>query len=126
MVSNTGNANATNVVVNDQIPAGTTFIANSGTGGSSFSVNGGVASWTINSLPVGVSATLGFEVVVNDPLAVPAADIVNTAQVVSSAETGTLSPPVASNTVSNPTVGIKITQVRQPWGWSGGQVWWDN
>lgn len=114
VVINNGNANATSVVVNDQIPAGTTFIAGSATGGTSFSFSGGVASWMIDSLPVGVTETLGFSVVVNNPLPTPPVDIVNTAEVVGSTETGPLSDPGRSNTVTNPTVGIKITKSDNP------------
>ena len=113
VVSNVGNANATNVIVNDAVPAGTTFIGGSNIGGDSFSVNGTTLTWTIASLPVNSNVTLGFAVGVN-PLAAPPTDIVNTAQVTSSTQTGTLAPPVTSNTVRNPTAGLTITKTNNP------------
>src|SRR5207245_777900 len=63
--SNTGNANATNTVISDTVPANTTFV--SATGGGTLA--GGVVTWNIGALNAGVSGSVQMVVKVNSPLA---------------------------------------------------------
>lgn len=70
VVTNAGPDVATNVTVNDTVPAGFTYVGASIAGGDTSSdadpVGAGL-SWVINSIPVGSPATLTFEAVVNAP-----------------------------------------------------------
>jgi uncharacterized repeat protein (TIGR01451 family)/fimbrial isopeptide formation D2 family protein len=75
-VSNTGPNDAHNVVVNDTLPAGVTYVSDTGVGAYS----GGV--WTIPSIASGSSASLDIVVRVDSPNAVT-----NTATVASASET---------------------------------------
>jgi uncharacterized repeat protein (TIGR01451 family)/gliding motility-associated-like protein len=61
VVSNTGNAPATNVTVTDQLPSGTTFVA-TGNGGTHAS---GLVTWLLGSIAPGDSITLVLAVKVN-------------------------------------------------------------
>src|SRR5260221_8934046 len=63
--SNSGNANATGVVITDTIPANTAFV--SATGGGTLAA--GVVTWNIGGLAVGASSTVTLVVSVNSPLA---------------------------------------------------------
>ena len=59
---NTGGANATNVIIKDPVPAGTTFV--SATAGGTFSA--GVVTWNIGTINAGVTGqTVSFTVTVN-------------------------------------------------------------
>jgi uncharacterized repeat protein (TIGR01451 family) len=64
VVSNTGNANATGVVVTDTVPISTTFDSASGGGMS----DGSVVTWTVSALGAGNKSTLVFTVEVDSPL----------------------------------------------------------
>ncbi len=63
--SNTGNANATGVVISDTIPANTAFVSATG-GGTQLA---GVVTWNIGGLAAGASGTVTLVVSVNSPLA---------------------------------------------------------
>src|SRR5207244_7133118 len=63
--SNTGNANASGVVVTDTIPANTTFV--SATAGGTLAA--GVVTWNIGALNVGSSSSVQLMVQVASPLA---------------------------------------------------------
>src|SRR5207249_5671891 len=63
--SNTGNENASGVVVSDAVPANATFV--SATGGGSES--GGIVTWILGALNAGASSTAQLVVKVNSPLA---------------------------------------------------------
>jgi uncharacterized repeat protein (TIGR01451 family) len=56
--ANTGGATATNVIIHDTVPAGTTFV--SATGGGTFS--GGVVTWNIGDLAAGANGSVQFTV----------------------------------------------------------------
>ena len=60
-MGNTGNADATQVAVTDQLPAGIDFV--SATGGGSFDTNTRKVTWSIASLATG--ATQSFDLVVS-------------------------------------------------------------
>ncbi len=118
VITNTGNADATNVIVQDAIPTGTTYVVGTAVGGNNVTFNANRLSWTISSLPINTPTTLQFQVTVNSPLPVNnrgiPIDITNQASVLSSTETGTLNPPVVSNIVTNPTVGLLISKQSNP------------
>src|SRR5207247_2196679 len=63
--SNTGNANATGVVITDTIPANTSFV--SATGGGTLAA--GVVTWNIGALAAGTSTSVQLVVAVTSPLA---------------------------------------------------------
>jgi uncharacterized repeat protein (TIGR01451 family) len=56
--ANTGGATATNVIIHDTVPAGTTFV--SATGGGTFS--GGVVTWNVGDLAAGANGSVQFTV----------------------------------------------------------------
>src|SRR5262249_26180823 len=62
--SNTGNANATGVVIADTIPANTSFV--SATGGGT--LGAGVANWNIVGLSAAASSSVQLVVKTNSPL----------------------------------------------------------
>lgn len=62
--ANTGNATATNAVLADLLPAGTTFVSASG-GGSESS---GLVSWSLGDVPPGGGASVVLVASVNEPL----------------------------------------------------------
>jgi uncharacterized repeat protein (TIGR01451 family) len=64
VVSNTGNANATGVVVTDTIPISTTFASASG----DWTLGGGVVTWTISPLNAGGRLTATFVVTASEAL----------------------------------------------------------
>src|SRR6185295_9691840 len=63
--SNTGNANATGVVLTDTVPANTTFV--SATGGGTLS--GAVVTWSIGNLAAAATGSVQMVVRVASPLA---------------------------------------------------------
>ncbi len=96
VVSNTGNETASNVTVSDTIPAHTTYVPGSITGGDSRSDAGlPVLVWTIHSLPPNVPVYLTFAVTVNLPLT-DGLQIVNTGAV-----TSTQVPTPTTDTVTD-------------------------
>ena len=66
-VVNNGPSDATNVVINDTVLAGFTFVVNSMVGGDTQNQTAPSLVWTINSLPVGAAnaVTLTYQAVVN-------------------------------------------------------------
>jgi len=64
-VRNTGNVAATVVVVDDALPAGTTYVS---CGGTTCVLNGGVVTWTVGTLDPGASLELSLVVQVDDTL----------------------------------------------------------
>jgi uncharacterized repeat protein (TIGR01451 family)/fimbrial isopeptide formation D2 family protein len=65
-VANTGNQDATGVVVTDDLPTATTFV--SCTGPVDCAVAGQTVTWTLGDVPVGTTVELGLTVTVDDPL----------------------------------------------------------
>ena len=61
--SNTGNGNATNVVLTDIVPVRTTYVAGSATGGGTF--NNGILTWDLGTLAPDAAACVGFDATVN-------------------------------------------------------------
>jgi len=64
-VRNTGNVAATVVVVDDALPAGTTYVS---CGGATCVLNSGVVTWTVGTLASGASLEMSLVVQVNDTL----------------------------------------------------------
>ena len=112
VLTNSGNTGANNVVLTDNLPAGTTFVAGSVTGAS-----GTPPTLTLNAaIPAGDSATVTFKVQVGDTIPVPN-PLVNSA---TAAFTYTVDPQAPNgaggSSVSNPTStqvnGAVVTTVK--------------
>lgn len=67
-VTNTGNSTVKNIVITDAVPAGTTYVTGSISGTSDVTVYEGTdkEAWTIAELAAGRTATLTFQVYVNE------------------------------------------------------------
>jgi uncharacterized repeat protein (TIGR01451 family) len=100
--NNTGNVTLTGVILNDTIPANTTLVIGSisGTGTES----GGVITWDIGNLNVGVPGSQSFEVRVNDSVA-NGTQIINTATI-NSNEVGPVSDDATTTVTSGPILGM--------------------
>lgn len=100
--NNTGNVTLSGVILNDTIPANTTLVIGSisGTGTES----GGVITWNIGNLNVGVPGSQSFEVRVNDSVA-NGTQIINTATIKSN-EVGPKSDDATTTVTSGPILGI--------------------
>jgi uncharacterized repeat protein (TIGR01451 family) len=88
-VSNAGPSDATGVVVNDQLPAGYTYVSDAPSAGTYDHTTG---VWTVGALANGSNATLGITVTVN-----AAGPYTNTAQVSAATERDPDSTPNNSN-----------------------------
>ncbi len=64
--SNPSAAEAQNVVVNDSLPGGTSYVEASCAGGTSCSESGGTVTWIIGTVPPGGSGTLTFQMDLSD------------------------------------------------------------
>jgi len=99
-VTNVGNSTQNNIVVNDPLPVGTTYVANSTVvtsgvvtrdnipGGTNPDLLDGMPPNQVLTgddfdLPIGESMTITFQVVVNDPVPIGQTDVVNTVAVTS-------------------------------------------
>jgi uncharacterized repeat protein (TIGR01451 family) len=100
--NNTGNVTLTGVILNDMIPANTTLVIGSISGGGS--ELGGVITWNIGNLNVGASGSQSFEVRVNDSVA-NGTQIINTATI-NSNEVGPKSDDATTTVISGPILGI--------------------
>ncbi len=108
--SNTGNANATGVVVSDTVPANTTFV--SATGGGTLA--SGVVSWSIGTLNAGASSSVQMVVRVASPLA-NGTVITNGTYSIRCNETPAVAGAAISTTVSSsPTLTITKTDAPDP------------
>jgi len=108
--SNTGNENATGVVVADAVPANTTFV--SATGGGTLA--GGIVTWTIGALNTGVSSSVQLVVRVNSPLA-NGTVITNGSYTIDSNETAPVAGAAATTTVtSTPVLNVSKTDSPDP------------
>src|SRR5206468_65032 len=94
--SNTGNMNATGVVITDTIPANTTFV--SATGGGTLAA--GVVTWNIGNVNAGVSSSVQLVVQVASPLA-NGTVITNGTYNIDSAQTAPVSGASITTTVSS-------------------------
>jgi uncharacterized repeat protein (TIGR01451 family) len=108
--SNTGNANATGVVIADTVPANTTFV--SATGGGT--LGGGVVTWNIGNLAAGASASVQLIVQVTSPLA-NGTIITNGTYSIDSAQTAPTSGAAVTTTVTSaPVLGVSKTDAPDP------------
>ncbi|MDI6791344.1 MAG: OmpA family protein [bacterium] len=67
-VRNRGGLPATNILVTDTIPANTTYLTGSITGGDTYSEFANILTWEITTLDIGADTSLSFKVRVNSPL----------------------------------------------------------
>ena len=58
---NTSSVTAVNASVSDPLPAGTSYVAGSCTGGTTCILSGGMVTWTLGDVPAGGSGTLTFQ-----------------------------------------------------------------
>ncbi len=106
LIQNTGTVPATNIIFQDPIPSGATFVANSVT------INGVVqqganpiAGFPVTNIPVGQTATITFQVTVTS---VPSGgNIRNQSNVTASFLINPAGPPITTTTTSN----FVVTQV---------------
>jgi len=63
--SNTGASAASNVTITDVVPAGSTFVSGSITGGGSFSSGTNTVTWNIASVAASGTGSVSFQVKVN-------------------------------------------------------------
>jgi uncharacterized repeat protein (TIGR01451 family) len=105
--SNTGNMNATGVVITDVIPANTTFESASH-GGNEV---GGVVTWTVGTLVAGTTPYRTLVVRVDSPLPVGTV-ITNTGYQIDSDQTAPVTGPDVTTNVLSPT--LTLTQIGSP------------
>src|SRR5206468_3265565 len=108
--SNTGNANATGVVITDTVPANTTFV--SATGGGTLS--GSVVTWSPGNLAAGASGSVQMVVRVTSPLA-NGTLINNSSWTIASVEVGTQAGQAVTTTVTSaPILAVSETDAPDP------------
>lgn len=100
--SNTGTAQATNVVVTDTVPLHTTFLSASHGGMHA----GGVVTWNLGTLPAGSTGNVSFTVLVETPLA-DGTVLQNAGYAIDSDQTPpVVGPPVDTTVTSGPVLAI--------------------
>jgi uncharacterized repeat protein (TIGR01451 family) len=117
LVAATGDADQTNLVVNDSVPDKTTYVDGSATCDApcTASESAGVVTWTIGTLAKGTSTTVSFQVTIDTPTAasdgaIPAERIRNVAVGGSDSD-----PSVVSNkVVTDITAVLGVTHHRKP------------
>ncbi|HET8946369.1 MAG TPA: fibronectin type III domain-containing protein, partial [Candidatus Polarisedimenticolia bacterium] len=108
--SNTGNMNASGVVVTDTIPANTTFVSATASGTRS----GSVVTWNVGALNAGASGSAQLVVKVNTPLA-NGTTITNSTYGIDSNETSAIAGGAVTTTVSSvPVLTISKTDGPDP------------
>jgi uncharacterized repeat protein (TIGR01451 family) len=108
--ANTGNANASGVVITDTLPANTTFV--SATGGGTLS--GGVVTWSLGALIAGASGSVQLVVRIGSPLA-NGTVITNSTYAIDSTETSPVAGASVNTTVSSaPILTIGKTAAPSP------------
>src|SRR5207249_2332859 len=108
--SNTGNANATGVVLTDTVPANTTFV--SATAGGTLA--SGVVTWSIGNLAAGASGSVQMVVRVASPLA-NGTSITNSTYSIDSNETSPVSGASVSTAVTSaPILAVSKTDSPDP------------
>src|SRR5206468_6381836 len=106
--SNTGNANASGVVITDTIPVNTTFV--SATGGGTLAA--GVVTWNIGALSAGSSSSVQLVVQATSPLA-SGTVIANATYGIDSNETAPVAGAAITTTVSSVPV-LSISKIDAP------------
>src|SRR5438093_76531 len=110
--SNTGNANATGVVLTDTIPANTTFV--SATAGGILA--SGAVTWSVGNLAAGASGSVQLVVRVASPLA-NGTSITNSTYSIDSNETSPVNgAAVSTATLAGPTLSASMTDAPDPVG----------
>lgn len=113
IVTNTGDAVATNVIVRDTVPADTQYVLNSIAGGSARDASGApLLTWTINTLSPGAgqAVALMFAVTIATPLT-DGTHIVNSGTVTST-ETRTPITATVTDTVSSTPTAVELLYFR--------------
>jgi uncharacterized repeat protein (TIGR01451 family) len=109
---NSGNANATNVVLTDTIPASTTFV--SATGGGTLS--GATATWNLGTVAAGGSGSVQMTVRVQTPLT-NGIGLTSGAASIDCAETASVpGPSIATTVTSSPMLSVLASDGPDPVG----------
>ncbi len=95
-LTNDGTGQATNVEVTDAVPANTTYVGGSCTGGASCGPSGSDMVWTVGDIPAFSTVTLTFKVTANTGLPIGTYTLPNSA-----AATSSNAGSPSSNTVTN-------------------------
>ncbi len=112
---NSGNANATNTVITDTVPANTAFV--SATGGGVLA--GDIVSWSLGTVPAGGSGVVQMAVQVASPLP-SGTTITNGAYAIDCDQTGPVNGnSVLTTVVSAPVLGISKSDAPDPVATSG-------
>src|SRR5206468_281437 len=108
--SNTGNANATGVVLTDTVPANTTFVSSTSGG----TLASGVVTWSPGNLAAGASGSVQMVVRVASPLA-NGTSITNSTYSIDSNETSPVSGAAVSTAVTSaPFLAVSKTDPPDP------------
>ncbi|HET7090951.1 MAG TPA: SdrD B-like domain-containing protein [Anaerolineae bacterium] len=100
LVTNSGPAAATTVMITDSVPVSTTYVSGSCSGGSACGLGDGVVAWVVASIAPSSTAAVTFTVQVTTGL-VSGATIVNQNYGVLSTQTNYLAGPPETTTVFN-------------------------
>ncbi|KRA32761.1 hypothetical protein ASD81_14715 [Nocardioides sp. Root614] len=101
IVSNTGNAAATGVVVTDAVASGSTYLTGSCTGGTSCSFSSPTVTWQVGTLAAGASVTLTFKVTLAASFPAGTTQVKNTAVIDSDQEEPENSDETTTNVAGN-------------------------
>ncbi len=102
VVTNTGASGATGVVVNDTIPSNTTYVAGSITGTGANAAGNPNLVWNVGAVAGGASATLTYQVTINNPIPAGTATITNPASVVSNQTAAVNTTTATTNITASP------------------------
>jgi uncharacterized repeat protein (TIGR01451 family) len=102
IVTNAGPGVATGVVATDAVASGSTYVANSCTGGTSCSFASGTVTWQVGTLASGASATLTFRVTLASTFPAGTTQVKNTAVIDSDQENPKNSDETIVNVTANP------------------------
>jgi uncharacterized repeat protein (TIGR01451 family) len=108
--SNTGNMNATGLVLSDTLPANTTYVSSTGSG----ALSSGTVTWSVASLNAGASGSVQLVAKVASPLA-SGTTITNDTSSIDSAQTTPVGgAPVTTGVTSAPAPTLSVTDAPDP------------
>ena len=102
VVINSGGNPATGVVVNDTIPPNTTYVIGSITGTGANAAGNPNLVWNVGNVAAGASATLTYQVTINNPVPAGTSTITNTASVASNQTVAVNTSTATTNVTASP------------------------